>query len=277
MKFQYLGTAASEGLPALFCQCDICSKSRKKGGKHIRTRSQAIINDDLLIDFNADTFMHFIKFGIDSSKIKYCIVTHNHSDHFYPEDLIMRISPYSHLKEDFPLTVYGSEIVGKAMSEVLFTARHSDSIKFKSVYEFNKFKAGDYEITPLKALHGQDSGPLIYMISKCGKTILYAHDTAYFHESVWKYFEETKPYFNFVSLDCTQANDPEMNYNSHMNLADNIKVKERLLALDSADENTVFACNHFSHNGLNSDYASFEKIAAKNGFLTSYDGMKFEI
>lgn len=82
MKFQYLGTAAAEGIPAIFCQCENCEKIRKKGGKNIRTRSQAIINDDLLIDFNADSYIHFLNNNIDTSKIKYCLITHTHSDHF---------------------------------------------------------------------------------------------------------------------------------------------------------------------------------------------------
>ena len=29
MKFRYLGTAASEGWPALFCNCEYCLKAKK--------------------------------------------------------------------------------------------------------------------------------------------------------------------------------------------------------------------------------------------------------
>ncbi len=49
MKIKYLGTAAAEGIPAIFCECKICKKARELGGKNIRTRSQALINDDLFI------------------------------------------------------------------------------------------------------------------------------------------------------------------------------------------------------------------------------------
>lgn len=54
MKIQYLGTAA-EGLPALFCECETCKHAAFLGGRNIRTRSQAIIDDALLIDYPADT------------------------------------------------------------------------------------------------------------------------------------------------------------------------------------------------------------------------------
>ena len=122
MKFQYLGTAAAEGIPAIFCQCENCEKCRKAGGRNIRTRSQAIINDDLLIDFNADSYMHFLNNNTDTSKIKYCLITHTHSDHFYPDDFNMRISGFAHLKDNFPLTLYGSEIAGKVIEDELRTA-----------------------------------------------------------------------------------------------------------------------------------------------------------
>ena len=51
MKITYLGTAASEGLPAPFCTCEVCRRAREAGGKSVRTRSQALVDESLLIDF----------------------------------------------------------------------------------------------------------------------------------------------------------------------------------------------------------------------------------
>ena len=31
MKFKYLGTAAAEGWPAMFCSCDACNRARTSG------------------------------------------------------------------------------------------------------------------------------------------------------------------------------------------------------------------------------------------------------
>ena len=56
MILTFLGTAAAEGVPAVFCNCKFCNEARRLGGKNIRTRSQSIVNDDLLIDIPADTF-----------------------------------------------------------------------------------------------------------------------------------------------------------------------------------------------------------------------------
>lgn len=52
MKIKYLGTAAAEGVPGLFCNCPVCMHARLHKGRNIRTRSQAIVDDTLLIDFS---------------------------------------------------------------------------------------------------------------------------------------------------------------------------------------------------------------------------------
>lgn len=106
MKIKYLGTAAAEGVPGLFCECEICKKSRELGGRNIRTRSQAIIDDRLLIDFPADTYMHFLKYNLPMAKIKSCIITHSHTDHLYPVEIEVRRNGFAHINNGEPLTLY---------------------------------------------------------------------------------------------------------------------------------------------------------------------------
>ena len=48
MKLQFLGTAAAEGFPALFCQCENCKRARELGGRNIRSRSQALVDGKIL-------------------------------------------------------------------------------------------------------------------------------------------------------------------------------------------------------------------------------------
>lgn len=90
MKIRYWGTAAAEGIPSLFCSCPRCKEAREKKGKFIRTRSQLLVDDSLLIDFNADTYMHSLKYDFDLGKLKDVLITHVHEDHFYPEDILYR-------------------------------------------------------------------------------------------------------------------------------------------------------------------------------------------
>ena len=50
MKIKYVGTEEVEGVIAIFCRCEVCRKSKAAGGRNIRTRSQSIIDDRLLLD-----------------------------------------------------------------------------------------------------------------------------------------------------------------------------------------------------------------------------------
>jgi glyoxylase-like metal-dependent hydrolase (beta-lactamase superfamily II) len=81
MNITFLGTAAAEGFPAVFCNCGYCREARRLGGKNIRTRSQTLINDDLLIDLPADTYSHFLYNGICGDTIRNLLITHSHADH----------------------------------------------------------------------------------------------------------------------------------------------------------------------------------------------------
>lgn len=57
MKIHILDSAAAEGFPAMFCECDTCKRARAEGGRSIRARSQAVIDNTILIDFGPDTIL----------------------------------------------------------------------------------------------------------------------------------------------------------------------------------------------------------------------------
>ena len=95
MEILYMGTAADERIPAMFCNCELCQKSLKLGGKNIRTRAQALIDDELLVDFGCDTYDHFLKQGRTLWDIKNVLLTHSHPDHLTLEVFGPRCHWYS--------------------------------------------------------------------------------------------------------------------------------------------------------------------------------------
>ena len=60
-----LGTAAAEGVPALFCGCPACKMAREVGGKEIRARQSLFIAPDILIDLGPDCLEIVKVLGID--------------------------------------------------------------------------------------------------------------------------------------------------------------------------------------------------------------------
>ncbi len=274
MKLQYLGTAAAEGIPAIFCRCAICQEARALGGRNLRSRSQAIIDDKILIDMGPDTYFHAIRDGLDLSTIHTCLITHVHGDHLLVKQFDYHQIPYGLELDDEPLMVYGSAEAGEFLNaqENGSVTKNSEVI-FKKVTPYESFEAEGYTITPVPAAHGSRE-PLLYIIQHEGKTLFYAHDTGRLHEETWEYLKEKGIRFDFVSLDCTEAIHDE-DYYGHMNFKRDWVVRDRMLAEGVADDKTRFCANHFSHNGqINYDKAIDPAI--NGGMEISYDGMIVE-
>ena len=277
MHLKYFGSAAAEGIPAMFCTCPVCETARRRGGKEIRTRSQAQVDGKLLIDFPPDTNYHALYGGLNLPAVTACILTHSHQDHLYGEDFENRKPGFAHNREvdrdyDQPLRVYAT---AKAMERVRLadTARLETGgvIELHEISAYEPFAVDDFTVTALTADHNQDFGPVIYIIERGGKTMLYANDTGYFPEETWDYLARVKPKFDFVSLDCTGMTEDYRR--GHMGLAADAETRSRLEAIGCAGPGTIFCAHHFSHNGrLN--HEELVREAEKIGFLVSYDGME---
>ena len=280
MKFKYYGTAAAEAVPALFCECDVCTNARKKGGKNIRTRSQALVDDKILIDFSPDTYLHVLMYGLPLHKISTCIITHNHSDHLCPSEIFMRHKIFSHLKDNKPFSIYGTQAVIDVIRNTRELCEYIDSmikdgeIELHTIKKFEPFYVEDFKITALSADHGAKD-PVIYMIEKDGKSMLYAHDTGLFPDDTIAYLENIDICFDFVSFDCTNVL-LELDNRGHMGITGNEIMREKLKRMGRIDEHTKCVINHFSHNGL-AGYDELVAIAQEREFDIAYDTMEFDI
>ena len=281
MKYKYYGTAAAEAIPAIWCDCDTCERARKSGGRNIMSRSQQTVDDKILIDFSADTFMHITK-GLPIRQIHTCIITHNHYDHFYPEDILMRYGWFApEIKDKTPLNIYvmkpGAEHLRHILSDEGAVDATPGRVQIHEITPFEPFNAEGYRITPLTANHDQAAGSVIYLIEKDGKCILHAHDTGYFTKDTWEYLKNNVSHLSFVSFDCTETgNYPDKNMMSwHMNYATVKNVRKELENLGFIDENTICAINHFSHNGKYI-YDELPRLVGDDGFVIAYDGLEIE-
>jgi len=277
MKIKYLGTAAAEGWPGLFCTCDTCRKARLLKGKNLRSRSQVLLNDNLLVDFGPDTYYHAITQNLNLSQVETVLLTHSHMDHFYPTDLILRGVPYAYGREANKMTLYGNEACEHKYTAMLKeeddTANLPQCIDFRTIQAQRTFNASGYRILPLQASHDPRENCLLFgLTDEHNKSLFYGNDTGYMTEETWEQMKSFR--FDLVSLDCTMGGTPGCA--SHMGMGENTKVRERMLTLGCADESTLFVMTHFSHNGG----LMHEELVSKGkdlGFLIAYDGMELEI
>lgn len=272
MKIQFLGTAAAEGIPALFCECDICQAARKKGGRNLRTRSQALIDHKILIDFPADTLFHLYKNHLDISQIRYLLITHSHADHLYPADLENRKQGYAYLTPESKLSVYGAKATYDILNEMIASSRSFDRLAITEVHPFEAFMLEDYRITPLEANHSPQTSPVIYLIQKGEKAMLYGHDSGFFSDVTVAALSSVGRPLSLISLDCTFGKVPGW-YHHHMGFDTNLEQIAKLRALGIIDDKTKIIVNHFTHNGL-ANYDDMVELATPYGIQVAYDGMK---
>ena len=279
MKLQYYGTAAAEGWPGLFCQCETCRLARKLGGKNLRSRAQAVVDDALLLDFGPDTGLHALRDGMPLHRLRHCLITHGHSDHFYPADLVMKAGVYAPTPKGAPLHLYGSDWVRKLYEEAMDRENDTNDLAecvcFHPVQAGETFLAGEYEVTALAASHSPPEPCLIYRIKGPeGKALLYAHDTAWFPEETWALLAGVP--LDLVSLDCTLGTQGEGS--THMGLEGCRKTRERMLREGIAGPETRFVINHFSHNGWPGfSHEAMEQLAGPDGFAVAWDGMTVQL
>lgn len=278
MKIHYLGTAAAERIPALFCNCEVCNHARKFGGKNLRTQTQTLIDDgQLMIDFPGDSYLHLRMAQINYNEMRHLLITHWHSDHLYAEDLAYRMSGYAN-GINSKMTVYGSEAVRVFFDRAfeLEGKTESNRIEFEVLEPYTEYLINGYAVYPIPALHGNfNEDCFIYLIKKEDKAFLYTHDTGFLTETAFDFLERTMIHINAVSLDCT-GQIQEDSGSSHMNIHDNVRLIKELKKRNICNESTIFIANHFSHNGgLN--FEQMSEVSEKFGIRTSYDGMKISI
>lgn len=273
MELMYLGSAAAEGWPALFCECDACKEAARRGGRDIRMRTGSLLDGDILIDFTPDLMAQKQRFGLNLSGVRHCFLTHTHEDHFEARNILWFGPVFANIREREARGIfhfYASEESRPEFEKRMFgeldgADKLCDLTTFKP---YERVEVSGRGFTAIPAVHGC-VGAVNYIIDEGDRRILYAHDTGIWREETWEFMQGLK--FDLVSLDCT--NGPlASDYSGHMGFERNIYVRDRMLKSGMADEHTRFIMNHFSHNGG----MLYDEIARKvgpQGFEVGYDGM----
>ena len=282
MEILYMGTAAEEHIPGMFCNCELCKKALKLGGKDIRTRSQSLIDEDLVVDFGSDTYAHFIKEGRTLWDIRNVLLTHSHVDHLTLEVFSSRYHWMSAETTKYPtIRIYTSAGVIEKIWRVV-EARGLEKEMIEKCWEFipmeyfKPFEIDGYTVTPLPAKHALPEQAFLFLIEKDGKTLFYGNDTGRFDEKIDEWLAGHGKRVDLLSLDCTKG-EYDTPYYGHMSMKDGRAVADRFKARGIIDDNTKLYFTHFSH-GCKMTHAELEKTAKeKYGFRVAYDGLRVKI
>ena len=279
MKITYWGTAAAEGIPCLFCGCKVCKEAREKGGKYIRTRSQVLIDDTLLIDFNADTYSNAMRSRFDTSRLEHILITHVHGDHYYAKELCNRGINYSKEMPVETLTVHGTPDLEQASQNIAYLVGQK-RIAFDYLTPYQSYPIAGFIVTPLPAVHGTDN-PFVYLLQKEGKTFFLYNDSGVLQEETIAWLKEKNIQFDCISYDCTfgecDASYGGSYHPQHLGFPQIQEMRKIFAQNGNLKEGTIEVITHFSHNIATIGYGDMEKLAKENGFILAYDGLEIEI
>lgn len=278
MRLMFLGTAAAEGVPAVFCNCPTCLRAKARGGKDVRTRSQILIDDDTLFDFPMDTYLHMLKYKLDLSAVKRVLITHSHMDHCYPQEFCMRGGPFAK-----DMTTERVEVLGNRTVCDIFkndTAREirpvvEQGINVTALRPFDDIQSGDMRIVALPASHTKNEECLVYYIERKGVGVLLLNDTGVLDISVYKRLAQMGANVKVAALDCTYG-AIRHGAGRHMGLYDIVDQTAVMRDAGLIKPDTRIIATHLSHNS-DLDHDGISALAAEHGITVAYDGFATEI
>lgn len=275
MEAIILGTAAAEGIPALFCGCDACKTARALGGKNIRGRQSLFLPPDILIDLGPDCMSYVHRHGFDFSQVAAILYTHSHDDHCQPDELGYLKGPtFARDRAYDTVQLYGNQRVRDRIRRV---TDHVPEVEVHPAVPFQAISLPNLKATPILSYHREpeEEETLNYVLERDGKTLLYATDLGRYDEETWDFLGGIR--LDCVVMECTNGVIPRNEkWPYHMSFHNVVDMKERMHAGGTLADDAPFYITHFSHNGV-LPHDEFQKKADEHGITVAWDGLRVQL
>lgn len=279
MKLTVLGSAASEGVPSLFCNCPVCEHARRSpGGPDWRRRTCYLLDEDTLLDFGPDLREQMRLFQVDPLKLRRILLTHSHGDHFDMDVLIRRIKP------TFAVNPPELEFYSAAGAQKIVGGEDGSGFSRYSLIscpiqpgEERISADGSLKVFALRATHAPETDPLNYVLTRNGKTLLLANDTGWWCDESWEQVVSYGVPFDCAVIDCHGGLlNPDMcEGKPHFGVNGLLKFRAKLMELGLMTDRTLCVANHFSHHG-GCIHADLCRFLEPRGVRVGHDGLRLE-
>ncbi|MCA1764207.1 MAG: MBL fold metallo-hydrolase [Cryomorphaceae bacterium] len=153
MKFTFLGTGTSQGVPVIGCSCEVCKSENPKDNR-LRTSGMLEINGQTMVfDTGPDFRQQMLRAKPDN--VDAVLFTHEHKDHLAGMD---DIRPFN-FKNKKPLDVFAHERVQVALKREFHYVFASDKypgvpqVNLFDIHTDQPFLVGDTKVEPIEVFH----------------------------------------------------------------------------------------------------------------------------
>jgi phosphoribosyl 1,2-cyclic phosphate phosphodiesterase len=268
LRLTLLGTGAADGIPSFYGDTEVNRYARLHGGKDIRSRSAALVDEELKIDLGPDTLGQCQRFGIDPMDWTAVLFTHSHADHLCRSELQYFLHPFNE-RDQLKFTIYGN----RKVLDLIYAAYADWPMELIETRSFETFAHAGYEITPIHANHALDEDSQNLIVRRNGCSLLYATDTGYWEEKTWEFLQDQK--IGTLVIECTDGFETS-DYWGHLNIAQCAEVVERLRRQGTLKPNAQVLTTHHSTRG-GATHSQLEVALCEYGIEPGYDGMVVDV
>lgn len=123
--------SAPEGIPALYQSSAVSRYARKHGGKDLRSRAAAVVDDLIKVDFGPDTYAQAAREQLNPASWQSLFFTHS-DDHLCASELQYCMFPFTE-HEFCPFPIFGNEVVIAEVKHRASGPLSSSRVSFESV------------------------------------------------------------------------------------------------------------------------------------------------
>lgn len=284
MKFTFLGTAAAERIPSLFCVCPTCVHAREHRGRNVRRCCSALINDDLLIDIGPDLPDVALDQQLPLERVRYALQTHPHNDHLNGLTFVSRSTgtratvanqldyycgpstpPMLEHKMQRPAGFFADPANQEAFNVTMHLVHPGDTMEF-----------GNYSVQSIPANHDGIPDAMLYAIrdNRSGASVFYGTDTGPLDPSIWMPLATNGWRFDLFILDFTSPLGARND--RHLNREQFLETMGDARSAGLIDDGTRVMGTHFVHHSA-PPHDELAAMLAADGIEPAYDGLTLSL